>query len=229
MTAAPTRPSGLRRFRTERPPSPERCGLCTAVVDEDEHRHLVDTEQRALVCACVPCFLLMDRPGAGVGRFRPVPDRYLTDPGHHLDDQAWDALRIPVGVAFFFHNSTLDRLVALYPSPAGATESELESEAWDAVRTATALAGLLAPDVEALLLRRTDGAVECHLVPIDVAYELVGRMRLLWTGFDGGAEARAALDTFFTRVGALARPVDPVDPPVGSAGSAGSVAEEDGR
>jgi hypothetical protein len=32
-------------------------------------------------------------------------------------------------------------------------------------------------------------------------------MRLLWQGFDGGAEARAALDTFFEHVGQRARPV----------------------
>ncbi|MFE0516568.1 DUF5947 family protein [Streptomyces sp. NPDC058964] len=207
MTTSPAQTSGLRRFLTERPPQQERCGLCSAVVDEEEHRHLVDTEQRALVCACPSCFLLMDRPGAREGRFRPVPDRYLTDPGHRLDDQAWDTLRIPVGVAFFFRNSELDRLVALYPSPAGATESELEPEAWAGVLAATGLAGLLEPDVEALLLRRTDAGIECHLVPIDSCYELVGRMRLLWTGFDGGAEARAALDAFFARVAGLARPV----------------------
>ncbi|MEU6071747.1 MULTISPECIES: DUF5947 family protein [Streptomyces] len=213
MTATSAPASGLRRFLAERPPQPERCGLCSVVVAEGEHRHLVDTEQRALVCACPPCFLLMDRPGAGAGRFRPVPARHLTDPDHRLDDNAWNTLRIPVGVAFFFRNTALDRLVALYPSPAGATESELEPEAWTGVLAATGLAGLLEPDVEALLLRRTDAGVECHLVPIDICYELVGRMRLLWQGFDGGAEARAALDAFFARVAALARPVGEEDRP----------------
>jgi hypothetical protein len=33
-------------------------------------------------------------------------------------------------------------------------------------------------------------------------------MRLLWQGFDGGAEARAALDAFFADVRRRARPVD---------------------
>lgn len=213
MTATSAPASGLRRFLTERPPQPERCGLCTVVVDEGEHRHLVDTEQRALVCACPSCFLLMDRPGTGAGRFRPVPARYLTDLDHRLDDSAWDMLRIPVGVAFFFRNTALDRLVALYPSPAGATESELEPAAWTGVLAATGLAALLEADVEALLLRRTEAGVECHLVPIDICYELVGRMRLLWQGFDGGAEARAALDAFFARVAALARPLGEEDRP----------------
>ena len=214
MTASPvTRPPGLRRFRTERPPQPERCELCSVPV-EAGHRHLVDTEKRALVCACTPCALLMEQPGAAAGRFRTVPARYLTDPPYRLDESAWDALQIPVGVAFLFRNAALDRLVALYPSPAGATESELDPDTWTDVLGGSRLAGLLEPDVEALLLRRTDGHGECHLVPIDICYELVGRMRLLWQGFDGGAEARAALDAFFADVARRVRPVGEAEPRV---------------
>ncbi|WP_405877657.1 DUF5947 family protein [Streptomyces sp. NBC_01136] len=201
------RGSGLRRFLTGREPRPERCGLCAAAVDEAHHRHLVDTEQRAIVCACTPCALLMEQQGTALGRFRAVPDRYLTDPDHRLDDRAWEALQIPVGVAFFFRNAALDRLVALYPSPAGATESELDPATWTAVLGDSRLAELLEPDVEALLLRRGDGRCSCYLVPIDICYELVGRMRLLWQGFDGGAEARAALDAFFEQVARRARTV----------------------
>lgn len=169
------------------------------------HRHLVDTEKRALACACVSCALLFERPGAAGGRFRAVPDRFLADPEHRLDDSAWEALQIPVGVAFFFRNAALDRLVALYPSPAGATESELEPSAWQAVLGGSRLARLLEDDVEALLVRRSQGRAECYLVPIDICYELVGRMRLLWQGFDGGAEARADLEEFFEQVKRRAR------------------------
>ncbi|MEV8530508.1 DUF5947 family protein [Streptomyces sp. NPDC051211] len=193
-------PRGLHRFAGPRAPRPETCELCGAVVPEDGHRHLVETEKRALVCACTACTLLFDRPGAATGRFRAVPDRWLTDPGHRLDDAAWELLRIPVGVAFFFRNAALDRLVALYPSPAGATESELDPDTWQTVLGAGPLAALLEPDVEALLLRRSEGRIDCYLVPIDICYELVGRMRLLWQGFDGGAEAQAALRTFFEQV-----------------------------
>ena len=39
--------------------------------------------------------------------------------------------------------------------------------------------------------------VEAYLVPIDVCYELVGQLRRLWRGFDGGREVRVALDEFF--------------------------------
>ncbi|MFI8521589.1 DUF5947 family protein [Streptomyces sp. NPDC085481] len=208
MTRAP-RPTGLRRFTTPRPPREERCELCGAQLADERHRHLVDVDQRALVCACGPCSQLMDRSGgsqdSGRGRFRAVPGRFLNDPGHRIDDQAWESLRIPVSVAFFFRNSALGRPVALYPSPAGATESELEESAWSSVLDATRLAAHLEPDVEALLLRRHEGRTECFLVPIDLCYELVGRMRLHWQGFDGGAEARADLDALFAHVREQAR------------------------
>jgi hypothetical protein len=202
-----TGPRGLRRFVAPPPPREERCELCAVPLAGERHRHLVDTEKRALACVCGPCAQLLDGSGGAQGRFRAVPGRYLSDPGHAIDEQAWEQLRIPVGVAFFFRNSALDRLVALYPSPAGATESELDPASWQAVLAGSPLAGLLEPDVEALLLRRHEGTVECFLVPVDICYELVGRMRLRWQGFDGGAEARADLDAFFAHVRDRARDV----------------------
>ncbi len=39
-------------------------------------------------------------------------------------------------------------------------------------------------------------------MPIDACYELVGRLRRLWKGFDGGSEVHRALDAFFDTVGA---------------------------
>ncbi|GCE00772.1 DUF5947 family protein [Embleya hyalina] len=201
-TARPA--GGLRRFRLPPGPRPERCELCAQEVGAG-HRHLVDTDARALACACRGCAMLFERRGAAGGRYRAVPERYLADPGHNLDDAAWDALQIPVGLAFFLRNAALDRLIALYPSPAGATESDLDPQLWQAVLGGSRLAELLRPDVEALLLSRTDGASECFLVPIDVCYELVGRMRLRWRGFDGGAEARADLAAFLADVRSRAR------------------------
>jgi len=197
--------AGLRRFVEPAPPQPERCELCGVPLAEAGHRHLVDVERRALSCACTPCALLFEQPGAAGGRFRTVPDRYLVDADHGLDDSAWEQLGIPVGVAFFFRNAALDRLVALYPSPAGATESELDPSTWQQVLGGSSLAAMLEPDVEALLVHRVDGRYESYLVPIDICYELVGRMRLLWQGFDGGAEARADLEQFFAQVARRAR------------------------
>ncbi|MEY9964112.1 hypothetical protein ABIA33_002146 [Streptacidiphilus sp. MAP12-16] len=197
-------PAGLRRFTARPSEQQERCELCGVPVAEAGHRHLVDTEKRSLACACTACALLFEQRGAAGGRFRTVPTRYLSDPDHALDETAWNLLQIPVSVTFFFRNAALDRLVALYPSPAGATESELDPSTWQSVLGGTRLAELLEPDVEALLLRRSGDRYECFLVPIDVCYELVGRMRLRWQGFDGGAEARADLEAFFAHVSSRA-------------------------
>jgi hypothetical protein len=125
-----------------------------------------------------------------------------------LDARQWDELEIPVGLAFFFGNSVLGRTVAFYPGPAGATESELPLGAWERVLDAAPALRTMAPDVEALLVRMPDRAAggECFLVPIDRCYELVGALRRVWRGFDGGQEARALVDGFFADLAARGRP-----------------------
>jgi hypothetical protein len=207
--------AGLRRFLTapEAPPVPERCDLCAAAIPED-HAHLVRPGERALRCACRPCALLFaeDRvgvDGAFVAGYRTVPDRYRRDPDFTLTDAAWDALQIPVSTAFFLLDSTRDRVLACYPSPAGAAESELDLAHFDDGVGATRLAAMLAPDVEALLVRRPrDAPAECYLVPVDACYRLVGLVRGTWKGFDGGAAAWAAIDGFFDDVRATARELE---------------------
>jgi hypothetical protein len=182
----------------------ERCDLCAAPVDAG-HGHLVDLERRWLRCACRPCYLLFVNGGS---RLRAVPDRYLTFPGLHLSPAQWDAFQIPVSVVFFFVNSALGRVVALYPSPAGATESLLPLDAWAELTDGHPELTTMMPDVEALLLRGERGRPpDCYLVPIDACYELVGRLRTTWRGFDGGADAHAELAAFFERVHQRARPV----------------------
>ena len=197
----------LARIR-RRPPAPapegERCDLCAGPVGA-EHDHLVDLESRSLRCACRECYLLFVNEGT---RLRAVPDRYLSFPDLHLSAAQWDAFQIPVSVAFFFVNSGLSRVVALYPSPAGATESLLPLDAWAELAGAHPELTTMVPDVEALLIRGERGrAPECYLVPIDACYELVGRLRTTWRGFDGGADAHDELTGFFDRVRQRARPV----------------------
>lgn len=186
-------------------PAGERCEMCSEPIP-DEHQHVVNVAGRQLMCVCRACYLLFTDPAAEL-RYRAVPDRYLAFPGFALDRRAWEALQIPVGVAFFFTNSALGRTVAFYPGPAGATESELDLDAWDAIARADPRVRLLADDVEALLVRVPDdqnAEPQSYLVPIDACYEFVGRLRLLWRGFDGGQEARAFLDAFFERIEARA-------------------------
>ena len=157
-----------------------------------------------MLCACGACGFLFDNPGAGGGAYRRVPDRVLVDLSFAITDTQWDALAIPVGMAFFLNNSTQDRIIACYPSPAGATESELSMSAWQTGIGAARLAAELAPDVEALLVRRGYPPL---LVPIDACYRLVGLVKLHWRGFDGGSEAWAAIDAYFGELRADARPL----------------------
>jgi Family of unknown function (DUF5947) len=194
----------LRRFLREpdasSAPPQERCELCATPVP-GEHPHLVEPSQRRLLCACIACGVLFSEPGL---RYRRVPDRYLHDPGFTLTEAQWDELQVPVGMAFFLVNSLRAAVVACYPSPAGATESELSLSSWASGIGAAPLAAALEPDVEALLVRRGNagrgGRPEALLVPIDACYRLVGLVRTHWKGFDGGAQAWAAIDAFFAEL-----------------------------
>ena len=207
----------LARIRESAPrPIPEReevCELCAEPIAA-EHRHLVDLRSRTLLCACRGCFLLFESDGAGGNHFRSVPERYVAFDDLELTPAQWDSLQIPVSVAFFFLNSSLGRVAAFYPGPAGATESELPLDTWAEVVGANPVLASMQPDVEAFLVRagsglggRTGGGgAECFIVPIDTCYELVGHLRLLWRGFDGGSEANRKLEDFFQGIRDRARP-----------------------
>ncbi len=188
----------------------ERCELCGVLIPP-EHRHLVNLETRSLMCACRPCGLLFTKSGAAGGKFRAVPERYLRARGLVLTEAQWETLQIPVNIAFFFYNSTLGHTAAFYPSPAGATESLLPLETWEELARSNPILSGLEPDVEALLVyRRRSGAADeegaklatfdCYVVPIDSCYELVGRIRKRWKGFEGGEEAWQEIDAFFAAV-----------------------------
>ncbi|MEU4317700.1 DUF5947 family protein [Nocardia fluminea] len=200
----------LQRITTNRKPevpAGERCEMCAESI-ADQHQHVVNVEGRQLMCVCRGCYLLFSDQNAAL-RYRAVPDRYLSFPDFTISQGEWDGLEIPVGLAFFFHNSTFGKTVAFYPGPAGATESELPLEQWRAVLERHPEIDVLAADVEALLIRvpeRGTGDAVCLLLPIDACYEFVGHLRLLWRGFDGGQDVRRYMDEFFTEMSARARP-----------------------
>jgi len=164
------------------------------------------------MCSCRPCQLVFEPEGAAQGRYKSIPSRYVEVAEAAIDDAQWDALQIPIGLAFLFFNSQEKRMAAFYPGPAGATESLLSLETWEEIAAANPDFATLEPDVEAILIRRAGGPREgklertqCFIVPIDSAYELVGLMRTTWRGFDGGEEAWARLGEFFEKIRARSR------------------------
>jgi len=191
--------------------TPERCELCATEVPA-EHGHIADLEAASLLCACRACYLLFTQRSAGRGRYATVPDRYRCDPGRVMTTAEWDQLEIPVGLAFFLRTSRAGGgLGGFYPSPAGVTECRLDLAVWDQLVAGYPLLGAPEDDVEAALVSRSGDGVEYFLVPIDACYELAGRMRLYWHGFDGGTEARASIAAFLADLRRRARPVSQED------------------
>jgi hypothetical protein len=201
--AVPTSPLTAPEFPGA-PSETEKCELCATAIPA-VHSHVADLEHSSLMCACRACYLLFTHGQAARGRYRAIPDRYLTDPAHPLSVGDWDALEIPVGLAFFLNDSRRGHVTGFYPSPAGATECELDLQSWAELAAGHPLLSAPAPDVEAVLISRSESAVEYFVVPIDVCYELAGRMRLYWRGFDGGEQARASITAFLADVRSRAR------------------------
>ena len=127
----------LRRFARPRPPA-ERCDLCGSTL-EAEHDHLLEVSTRQLSCSCTPCAILFsDRHD---GRFRRVPRRVVALADFQLGDEQWEDLHLPINLAFFVWRSAAGRVQAFFPGPAGATESLLTIETWDALGRRTQCSG----------------------------------------------------------------------------------------
>jgi hypothetical protein len=188
----------------------ERCELCGEPI-APEHRHLLDLETRELMCACQACKILFDRGAAGGGHYRLVPDRRLRLEDLELDDALWDALRVPVDMAFFFRSSQAGRVLAFYPSPMGPTESELTLSAWADLVERNPVLRTMAPDVEALLVDRVGGARRHWLVGVDECYALVGLIRTRWRGLSGGTEVWGEITAFFRALDERSRPASRLD------------------
>src|SRR5437868_59099 len=203
----------LRQFtrRREMRPPAEQCELCSAEIPA-HHRHLLDLSRHSVVCACIPCSILFSDPGAGHGKYRLIPSRYLLLQDFQMTDEQWDDLMIPVNMVYIFHNTSAKRVLAFYPSPAGAMESTLTLEGCDALVSSNPLLNELEPDVEALLINRVrnmggEGYREHYIVPIDACYELIGLIRLKWKGLSGGEGVWKAIAEFFAGLRKRATPV----------------------
>ncbi len=189
----------LRQMMQKKPPAGERCDFCSTPLASG-HSHLIELAERRILCACRPCYIVFEPEGAAQGKYRAIPDRFREIEAFSIEDAQWDALQVPIGLAFFFYNSLEKRMVAFYPSPAGATESMLPLDAWSDITARHPELASIAPDVEAILIQRNRDEARSYIVPIDSAYELVGLIRTSWKGFDGGEEAHKKIDGYFANV-----------------------------
>jgi hypothetical protein len=186
--------AALRRFVRPRSTLVERCEMCSVELAAD-HQHLIEPVGRQLVCACDACAILFS--GQAEMKYRRVPRRirYLAD--FRMTDAQWDSLMLPINLAFFFKSTPEGKWLALYPSPAGPTESLLALDTWDEMAQDNPVVKEVEPDVEALLVNRVRAAREYYLVPIDECYKLVGLIRAHWRGLSGGAEVWKEIERFF--------------------------------
>ncbi|MCH6159397.1 DUF5947 family protein [Streptomyces marispadix] len=154
----------LRRPAAERPApgeaaerdTAERCDLCAEPLPEG-HRHMLDVQRGAVLCACGPCGLLFPQSTAGGRHYKPLPERRLPLPDLRMDAMLWARLGVPVGLAFFVRDGASGEIRAGYPSPLGVTASSVEAEVWEELARGYPELAELADDVEALLVHRTDG------------------------------------------------------------------------
>jgi hypothetical protein len=197
------RAGATARRGTGAAPATERCDLCRTTVPDD-HRHLLHLVERRIVCVCEACWALR----SGDADYRPTGMRTVWLSGFRCDDATWASLQIPIGLAFFMRSSVSESVVAFYPSPAGATESELPLEAWEALVAANPVLTGLDEDGEALVVNRLAAEPQYAILPIDRCYELVGLIRSRWEGISGG-DALAEVPAFFARVRAQAQGVGP--------------------
>lgn len=191
---SPPRPDRPANGAATAPPS-ERCDLCGNEAPPD-HRHLIHLTERRILCACESCFALR----SGDPELRPTGTRVVRLDDLELTPELWARFAIPIGLAFFMIDSVAGEVVALYPSPAGATESELDLDAWAELARANPGLDALEPDIEALIVNRMSDPPVYVIAPIDECYRLVGMIKASWEGISGGQGPEAAIDGFFAEL-----------------------------
>ncbi|MDX1522284.1 MAG: DUF5947 family protein [Anaerolineae bacterium] len=196
--------STLRRFARQAQKSRvhHRCELCSVALPA-QHQHLLDLSSRTLVCGCQPCTMLFSEQ---TEKYRPIPRQTFSLPGFQMSDAEWESFAIPISLAFLYYDSKAEKMVAMYPSPAGATESLLSLQTWETLVANNPILQEMIPDVQALLVNRFRGETLYYLVPIDECFRLVGLIRIHWRGLSGGSEVWQEIEQFFSALNKKARP-----------------------
>ncbi len=197
LAAAPS-PAALAS-RVAPAPDGESCDLCGVGIAAD-HRHLLHLGERRIVCACEACWAMR----SGEGDYRPTGSRTVWLPDLDLPDDLWASFQIPIGLAFFMSSTVTACVVAMYPSPAGATESELHFETWARMVELNPVLADMEPDIEGLIVNRLSDPPTYAVAPIDRCYALTGAIKATWEGISGGTGVDRAVTRFFEELRAQA-------------------------
>jgi hypothetical protein len=133
---------------------------------------------------------------SGEGDYRPTGNRTLWLPELDFPDDVWAGFQIPIGLAFFMESTVTACVVAMYPIPAGATESELHFESWSRLVDLNPKLGGMEPDIEGLIVNRLSDPPAYAIAPIDRCYALTGAIKASWEGISGGAALERAVPEF---------------------------------
>jgi hypothetical protein len=191
--------AGSTRSAPTGKPAAERCDICNTTLPDD-HRHMLHLVDRRIICSCEACWALY----SGNAEYRPTGMRTLWLDEFHCDAETWASFQIPIGLAFFMRSTVTGGVVAFYPSPAGATESELPLEAWEALVATNPVLEQLDSDAEALVVNRLSDPPQYAILPIDQCYGLVGLIKSRWEGISGGSAIETAVPEFFAAIRAQA-------------------------
>ena len=161
----------------------------------EPHQHVVNLDSRGADVHLPGCYLLFTaerRRSCATARCRSATCPSRTSGSVRRSGTRWRSRS-----AWRSSSATpsLDRTVAFYPGPAGATESELPLDAWDDGPGRNPGLATLRSDVEALLVRApgAERAVAECLPRADRRLLRAGRAAAaVWRGFDGGQEAQGA-------------------------------------
>jgi len=83
----------LREMPDALEPIEAHCDLCGTSMPED-HRHLLQLEERSLMCVCESCYALR----SGEAEFRPTGSRVVWLDGFGMPDELWARFGIPIGL-----------------------------------------------------------------------------------------------------------------------------------
>ena len=183
--------------------------MCAEPIGE-QHQHVVDLDSRGADVHLPACYLLFTAEGAAAAlprRARPLPVLPGLRARRPASGTSWrsrSGWRSSSATRCWAGRSPSTRARPGPPSPscrsAPGTRSSPPTRARHCSRPTSRRCWSGRPD------RAGEPAEAATSSRSTRCYELVGALRLVWRGFDGGQEARAALDAFFADLAARSRP-----------------------